>query len=257
MAKRSALANQHHLRLTSSPVPIMASGRAESPLHVRTRLRERRPVSVKRHTSRIETRLGVLLVADVGAIVVCALLARAATEQSVLGAWVSTEFARAVSGSYAGPVFGPLLFLSLVFTGCYSRHRSLNGKFRLLAAAGLACGFVLWKLVSGGDLLGALSVYMIAVTATWFVLLGVRGIAEKFLSKVWPGTRATSSSMTCHTPSESSTAWLLLMQNICNRCSRCMCGSIAEASQHAIPLKASHPTSEPAERNEVGTLGAR
>jgi exopolysaccharide biosynthesis polyprenyl glycosylphosphotransferase len=192
MAKRSALAKQHHLRLTSSPVPTIASGRAESPLHVRTRLRERRPVSVKRHTSRIATRLGVLLVADIGAIAICALLARAATEQSVLGAWVSAEFARAVSGSYAGPVFGPLLFLSLVFTGCYSRHRSLNGKFRLLAAAGLACGFVLWKLVSGGDLLGALSVYMITVTATWFVLLGIRGLAEIFLSKVWPGTRGAA-----------------------------------------------------------------
>lgn len=192
MAKRSALAKQHHLRLTASPVPTMASGRAESPLHVRTRLRERRPVSVKRHTARIATRLGVLLAADIAAIAICTLLARAATEQSALGSWVSTEFGKAIAGSYGGPVFGPLLFLSLVFTGCYSRHRSLNGKFRLLAAAGLACGFVLWRLVSSGDLVGALSVYMLTVTATWFVLLGVRGLAESFLSKVWPGTRGAA-----------------------------------------------------------------
>src|SRR6188508_1716606 len=89
MAKRSALAKQHHLRLTSMPAPAATSARAESPLHVRTRLRERRPVSVKRHTARIATRLGVLLAADIGAIVVCAVLASAAAEQSFLGAWVN------------------------------------------------------------------------------------------------------------------------------------------------------------------------
>jgi exopolysaccharide biosynthesis polyprenyl glycosylphosphotransferase len=192
MAKRSALAKQHQLRLTSSPVPTIASGRLESPLHVRTRLRERRPVSVRRHTARIATRLGVLLAADIAAIAICTLLARAATEGSIAGGWVSAEFTKAVAGSYGGPVFGPLLFLSLVFTGCYSRHRSLNGKFRLLAGAGLACGFVLWRLISGGDLIGALAVYMLTVTVTWFVLLGVRGAAEKFLSNVWPGTRGAA-----------------------------------------------------------------
>lgn len=170
----------------------MASGRAGSPLHVRTRLRERRPVSVRRHTARIATRLGVLLAADIATIAICTVLARAATEGSALGTWVSAEFTKAVAGSYGGPVFGPLLFLSLVLTGCYSRHRSLNGKVRLLAAAGLACGFVLWKLVGGGDLIGALAVYMLTVTVTWFVLLGVRGTAEKFLSSVWPGTRGAA-----------------------------------------------------------------
>lgn len=192
MAKRSALAKPHHLRLTSSPVPTMASGRVESPLHVRTRLRERRPVSVKRHTARIATRLGVLLLADIAAIAICAVLAQAATDGTPLGTWFSAEFAKAVAGSYGGPVFGPLLFLSLVFTGCYSRHRSLNGKVRLLAGAGLACGFVLWKLVSGGDLLGAFVVYMLTVTVTWFVLLAVRGAAETFLRSVWPGTRGAA-----------------------------------------------------------------
>src|SRR5215211_3738525 len=100
MAKRSALAKPHHLRLTSSPVPTIASGRVESPLHVRTRLRERRPVSVRRHTARIATRLGVLLAADIAAIAICTLLARAATEGSIAGGWVSAEFTKAVSGSY-------------------------------------------------------------------------------------------------------------------------------------------------------------
>jgi exopolysaccharide biosynthesis polyprenyl glycosylphosphotransferase len=204
MAKRSALAKQHHLRLTSSPVATMASGRAESPLHVRTRLRERRPVSVKRHTARIATRLGVLLLADIAATAICTLIAQTATDGSALGTTMSTEFAEAVAGSYGGPVFGALLFLSLVFTGCYSRHRSLNGKVRLLAAAGLACGFVLWKLVSGGDLVGALIVYMLTVTVTWFVLLGVRGAAEKFLSSVWPGTRGAAPALLITDRSEES-----------------------------------------------------
>jgi exopolysaccharide biosynthesis polyprenyl glycosylphosphotransferase len=189
MAKRSALAKQHHLRLTSSPGPAVGSTRTGSPLHVRTRLRERRPVSVKRHTARIATRLAVLLAADVSAMFICAFVA----DISVTGeGWLSAEFARATASGYGSPIFGAVLFLSLVATGSYSRHRSLNGKLRLLAGSALACGLVLWRLLGNGELLSAAAIYSVAAAVTWLVVLGVRAAAEQFLSTVWPGTRGAA-----------------------------------------------------------------
>ena len=189
MAKRSALTKQHHLRLTSSPGPAVNPVGTGSPLHVRTRLRERRPVSVKRHTARIATRFAVLLAADATAIFICAMLADIAANG---GGWLAEQFSRALAASYAGPTFAPVLFLSLFATGSYSRHRSLNGKIRLLAAAGLACLFLVWRLVGNGDFIAATSVYSIATLVTWMVVLGVRTAAEKFLSTVWPGTRGSA-----------------------------------------------------------------
>src|SRR6476661_6053268 len=152
MAKRSALAKQHHLRLTSSPGPAVGTTRTGSPLHVRTRLRERRPVSVKRHTARIATRIAVLLAADVTTMFICALVADIAANGD---GWIAAQFARAVAAGYGSPIFGAVLFLSLVATGSYSRHRSLNAKLRLLAGSALACGFVLWRLVGKADLVTA------------------------------------------------------------------------------------------------------
>src|SRR5229473_1783498 len=188
MAKRSALAKQHQLRLTSSPGPSPASTRAGSPLHVRTRLRERRPESVKRHTARIATRLGVLLGADITAAFICGLLVDVAASS---GGWIAEQSARAASAGYGGPIFGVALFLSLVATGSYSRHRSLNAKARLLAGSSLACGLILWRL-AGGNLVVAAAVYALTSTVTWIVVLGVRTAAETFLSTVWPGTRGAA-----------------------------------------------------------------
>src|SRR5260221_2092854 len=114
MAKRSALAKQHHLRLTSSPGPSPASTRAGSPLHVRTRLRERRPVSVKRHTARIATRLGVLLAADITAAFICGLVVDVAANS---GTWIAEPSARAASGGYGGPDLRGAAFLRRLGTG--------------------------------------------------------------------------------------------------------------------------------------------
>ncbi len=190
MAKRSALAKQHHLRLSSSPGPAVNSTRAGSPLHVRTRLRERRPVSVRRHTARIATRLGVLLAADLTAMFICALVADVAANGS--DGWLADQFSRAIAASYGGPIFGLVLFLSLVATGSYSRHRSLNAKVRLLAGSGLACAFLTWRLLGTGELVQAASVYLLTATVTWVVVLAVRAAAERFLSTVWPGPRGAA-----------------------------------------------------------------
>jgi len=192
MAKRSALAKQHHLRLTSMTQPTATSARSESPLHIRTRLRERRPVSVKRHTARIATRFGVLLAADTTAVFICVLLTDLAISS---GGWLGTQFSRALAGHYVGLTFTPILLISLFATGSYSRHRSLNGSIRLLSGAGLACGFVVWRIVAAGDMVGATSVYLLTTFVTWTVISIVRIAAEQFLRSVWPGTRGAAAAL--------------------------------------------------------------
>jgi exopolysaccharide biosynthesis polyprenyl glycosylphosphotransferase len=189
MAKPSALAMQHHLRLSSSPGPALGSAGSGSPLHVRTRLRERRPVSVRRHTARIATRIGVLLGADVTAMFICALVADLAASGA---GWIATQFSLAEVAGYGGPIFGAALFLSLVATGSYSRHRSLNAKVRLLAGSALACGLVLWRLIGVGNLIAAATIYSLTAGVTWLVVLAVRAAAEGFLRSIWPGTRGAA-----------------------------------------------------------------
>lgn len=192
MAKRSSLA-KHHLQLTSAPGNHVPAAYGASPLRVRTKLRERRPVSVKRHTARIATRLGVLLVGDIAAIIICELLSAVAAQGTLLGDSVAAQFSRALDAGYgAGLNLGLVLIASLVITGNYSRHRRLNGRLRLLAASSLAAAVLLWSMVSSGNLVGAVAVYIIAASLTWIVLLAERMATEKFLSKVWPGARGAA-----------------------------------------------------------------
>ncbi|MEO5590137.1 MAG: hypothetical protein ABIS03_11170, partial [Gemmatimonadaceae bacterium] len=193
MAKRSSLANHHHLRLTSAPGNHSPAAYGAYPLRVRTRLRERRPVSVKRHSARIATRLGVLLVGDIAAIIVCELLSSMAAGSSTLGASIATQFSRALEAGYGtGLNFGMAVIASLLITGNYSRHRRLNGRLRLLAASALASAVLLWGIVASGDFPGAVAVYVATASLSWGVLLLERAGMEKFLSRVWPGARGAA-----------------------------------------------------------------
>src|SRR6476620_6843598 len=118
MAKRSTLADHHHLKLTSSPGNRLPSAYGASPLNVRTKLRERRPASVKRHTARIATRLVVLLLGDITAILLCQLLAAFAAQNAILGAGLAHQFSKALGAGYgAGVNFGVAVILALVITG--------------------------------------------------------------------------------------------------------------------------------------------
>ncbi len=193
MARRSTLADHHHLRLTQSPGNISPSPYGASALHVRTRLRERRPVSVKRHTARIATRLAVLLAGDLLAIALCQVVALAAVSGQLLPGPLAAQLSRASGVGYpAGVTFGLALIGGLVVTGNYSRHRRLNGTLRLLAASSLASAVILWSLLPGGNLFGALAVFAVTGTLTWVFLLGERLVTEKFLSRVWPGARGAA-----------------------------------------------------------------
>lgn len=193
MAKRSSLASHHHLKLTSAPGNHTPAAYGASPLRVRTKLRERRPVSVKRHTARIATRLAVLLVGDVAAVMVCEILSSVAARGSIFGQSIATQFARALDTGYGATLNLALVVLaSLVVTGNYSRHRRLNGTLRLLAAASLGAAVLLWSMVSAGDFVGALAVYIATASLTWLVLFAERMVTERFLSHVWPGARGAA-----------------------------------------------------------------
>ena len=192
MAKRSSLAKQH-LQLTSVPGDSSPAAYGASPLRVRTKLRERRPVSVKRHTARIATRLGVLLVGDIAAVIVCSLFASVAATDALLGESLSIQFSRALNAGYgSGLNLGLTLIGSLVITGNYSRHRRLNGRLRLLAASSLATAVLLWRMVAAENLVGAVAVFIVTVSLTWFVLLAERMATENFLIRVWPGKRGAA-----------------------------------------------------------------
>ncbi|HEX2724079.1 MAG TPA: hypothetical protein VHM24_14270, partial [Gemmatimonadaceae bacterium] len=193
MAKRSSAADHHHLKLTSISGRGSPAAYGGSPLHVRTRLRERRPVSVKRHTARIAIRLGMLLLGDVAAVAICQVLSSLAASSQVLGPGLAAQFARALHAGYGSAVnFSIALLASLMITGNYSRHRRLNGKLRLLAASALASAVLLWRMVAAGDLLGAVAAYLVTTFLTYLVLLGERLMAERFLSRVWPGARGAA-----------------------------------------------------------------
>src|SRR5688500_6194059 len=193
MAKRSSLADHHHLRLTSSRGNTAPAAYGASPLRVRTRLRERRPVSVKRHTARIATRLGVLLVGDLTAIALCAAISTLVANSALVGSGLAAALAQALDAGYwTGLNFGAAVIVSLAITGNYSRHRRLNGRLRLLAASFLAAATLLWGMVSSGDIVGALALYIVAGLLTGLVLLAERTVTERFLTSVYPGARGAA-----------------------------------------------------------------
>lgn len=205
MAKRSSLADHHHLRLTSSRGNTAPAAYGASPLRVRTRLRERRPVSVKRHTARIATRLGVLLVGDLTAIALCAAISTLVANSALIGSGLAAALAQALDAGYwTGLNYGAAVIVSLAITGNYSRHRRLNGRLRLLAASFLAAATLLWGMVSSGDLVGALALYIVAGSLTGVVLLAERTITERFLTSVYPGARGAAPAVLITDKSEES-----------------------------------------------------
>src|SRR5215213_52166 len=116
MAKRSSLAKQH-LQLTSARGITSPATYGASPLRTRTRLRERRPVSVRRHSARIATRLSVLLVCDTMAIAAIEMLAAIASTSLTLGK-IGTDITRAHDAGYGvGVNFALAVIGSLVITG--------------------------------------------------------------------------------------------------------------------------------------------
>jgi exopolysaccharide biosynthesis polyprenyl glycosylphosphotransferase len=135
----------------------------------------------------------VLLLGDIAAVLVCEALSSVAATESLFGQSIAAQFARALDTGYGMTLnLGFAVIASLIVTGNYSRHRRLNGTLRLLAASSLAAAILLWSMVSAGNLVGALTVYLVTASLTWIVLLAERTATEKFLSRVWPGARGAA-----------------------------------------------------------------
>ncbi len=153
------------------------------PLKIRTRLRERRPVSVRRHTGRTATRFLVLLAGDALALLVYQALAKTLERSTVVGSRLGHALSANPSDS---AYFAGALFFCLFITGSYSRHRALNRGIRLFNSAALASLLVLAVLVRSSGWPSAAAVYVVTVALTWGVLLGERRVSDWFLRSVWP-----------------------------------------------------------------------
>ncbi len=182
------------MSLTGAPV----SDRKTAPLRIRSRIRERRPVSVRRHTGRTTTRFLVLLAGDAVALMVYQAVAKLLDQGTVLG----TRLGHALTADPADSVyFAASLFFCLFITGSYSRHRALNRGIRLLSSAALASLLVLAVLWLSVGWTAALAVYLVTVVLTWGVLLAERRFTDWFLRELWPRSRGAAAALVIRTDS--------------------------------------------------------
>lgn len=153
------------------------------PLRVRTQLRERRPISVRRHTARLATRFIVLLAGDLCALVGYQSISIGLADMSLAG---RTLWAQNIG------LFAAFLIGALFVTGSYSRHRALNASVRLAASAAIAA-IVVFASVWTPE--GATSALILATSTgilTFGILYGERHITEWFLHTMWPRQRGTA-----------------------------------------------------------------
>jgi exopolysaccharide biosynthesis polyprenyl glycosylphosphotransferase len=169
------------------------------PLRIRTRLRERRPITVRRHSGRTTTRFLVLLAGDTLALFAYQAIAKI-LEQSTVPA---TRLGYAlVANPSDSAYFALALFFSLFITGSYSRHRALNRSIRLLSAAALASVLVFGVLALAAGWTAAIVVYVMSTGLTWTVLIAERRFTDWFLREVWPKDRGAAAALIIRTGGE-------------------------------------------------------
>src|SRR2546423_3631642 len=112
--------------------------RVSPALERRTMLRERRPRTLRRHTTRVATRFAVLLSGDLVAIVLARFVAIWASDGS---ATVGDALAHSplITGGRRLVFLGIATLIAVFVNGGHSRHRALNQPNRLFVAAAAAC----------------------------------------------------------------------------------------------------------------------
>lgn len=160
-----------------------ARHRYSAPLRVRSQLRERRPISVRRHTGRLATRFVVLLAGDL-----CALLGYQALSVGLADVSLAGRFLWAQNLG----VFAVFLIGALFVTGSYSRHRGLNESIRLAASAAIASLVVLAELWIPDGKPSALLFAASTGILTLSILFCERRLTEWFLQRFWPRQRGTA-----------------------------------------------------------------
>ncbi len=164
----------------------VSSQDVRTPLRVRVRLRERRPVAVRRHTGRTATRFLILIAGDAIAFLVYQAIAKLLERASALGLFAGRLATALTANPADSAYFAAALFFCLFITGSYSRHRALNRSVRLLSSAALASVLTLWVLSASVPWPSALIVYVLTAVITWGVLVAERRLTDRFLRDVWP-----------------------------------------------------------------------
>lgn len=135
----------------------------------------------------------MLLASDLAAFLLARGLLRWLTGQPVLSgrfpADLTTFGPLSNPGEPGSTVFIIALILSLCLSGSYTRHRGLNTAARLGAAVSLAVMAAAVPLAALIGVRGAISAVLLIGLATWFGLLLIRSVTERFLEKVWPRDR--------------------------------------------------------------------
>ncbi|HEY8831870.1 MAG TPA: exopolysaccharide biosynthesis polyprenyl glycosylphosphotransferase [Gemmatimonadaceae bacterium] len=175
-------------------------------LERRSALRDRRPLALRRHTTRVATRFTVLLGGDVIAILLAQVIAIWLNAETI---WGAQAFGSGQTFGGSSPlvtggrrmVFLALMTLIAIFgTGGHSRHRALNQPIRLFVAVAGAC-LINWAGMIARGYLPDVTLPLIATAATvWICLLLVRQISEWFLQHIWPRQRGAAAALLVGSP---------------------------------------------------------
>src|SRR6185295_2973869 len=176
---------------SARPVPGDSAVLKFPGLERRSELLDRRPLALRRHTTRVATRFAVLLAGDIVAI----LLTRA------IAYWLYLETDRGAEAFGASPllpdarhgIFLAVITLVAIFAaGGHSRHRALNKPIRLFGAVAGACLINWAPIISRGGLSSVLLTIVSTAGLLWFCVLVVRELSEWFLNHVWPRQRGAA-----------------------------------------------------------------
>lgn len=169
------------LRLFSLPKTVRSrraiSATAEWPQRV---LRQRRPVTVRRHAVRLIKRLTVLGVADVSAILLIQAIVWALSQSP------SFPFMDGIPKPF-GPGPALVLLASLLVTGNYFRGVHLYQAARLAAASAVAAAVFLWPLLAIHGPAMTLQLFVGVAASLWLILAAERQLTQWFLRVIWPG----------------------------------------------------------------------
>lgn len=177
-------------------------------LERRARYAELQPKAVRRRSVRVLSRLAVIILFDVMAFLAARSAASRVIQPVTVPASAAASFTSAgplaPPGAPASLVFPVLLFVGLVFSGSYARHRVFVGGLRVFAAtvgASLATGVALATLV--GVRSGVIYAGMFGLVS-FLALLAGRAAAHAFLRFVWPRGRGAFPAVRLHVGSEPS-----------------------------------------------------
>jgi len=151
----------------------------------RSALRDRRPHAVRRHTKRVATRFGILLVGDLAALLIARALLEFGRAESVNASGVFASTPLTADPRHFG-IFLLSALVALFATGSHSRHRALNLPVRLFGAALLAPIPLLLPAFVHYGTLPPLTGFALTVVAIWIPVLVLRKLSEFILRDVWP-----------------------------------------------------------------------